>query len=118
MSCRIVSAMFAVVCVLLAGGYQPVEAQQDVLPSIPLGNIAIGLNPIATGLAAPDYGISAPGDPSRLFVVDQNGLLRVIQNGSMLATPALDIESRVQAAPVGTGPLVASNANEERGFLG
>ena len=102
----------------LLGGYQPLEAQQDVLPSIPLGNITIGLNPIATGLAAPDYGISAPGDASRLFVVDQNGLLRVIQNGSLLSTPALDIRSLVQTAPVGNGPLVASNANDERGFLG
>jgi hypothetical protein len=63
-------------------------------------------------LAAPDYGISAPGDTNRLFVVEQNGLLRVIQNGSLLSTPALDIQSRV--AP----PLVTSNATDERGFLG
>jgi len=110
--------MFAVGCILFVGGYQPVEAQTDLLPSIPRGNIAIGLNPIATGLAAPDYGISAPGDPSRLFVVEQNGLLRVIQNGILLPTPALDIESRVQVAPVGTGPLNPANANDERGFLG
>jgi glucose/arabinose dehydrogenase len=103
---------------LLVGAYQPLKAQQDVLPSIPLGNIAIGLNPIATGLAAPDYGVSPPGDASRLFVVDQNGLLRVIQNGSLLATPALNIESRVQIAPVGTGPLNPASANDERGFLG
>ena len=82
------------------------------LPSIQLGNIAINLKPIATGLAAPDYGFSPPGDPSRLFVVEQNGLLRVIQNGSLLPTPALNIQSRV--AP----PLVPSSANDERGFLG
>ncbi|HEX4412843.1 MAG TPA: PQQ-dependent sugar dehydrogenase [Lacipirellulaceae bacterium] len=118
MSCRLFSAMLAVGYVLLVGGFQPLDAQQDVLPSIPLGNIAIGLTPVATGLAAPDYGASAPGDPSRLFVVDQNGLLRVIQNGSMLSTPALNIESLVQSAPVGNGPLVASSANDERGFLG
>src|SRR6476469_1159070 len=105
MSYRIFSAMFGVVCIVLAGSYQPLEAQQDLLPSIPLGNITVCLTPGATGLAAPDYGISEPGDSTRLFVVEQNGLLRVIQNGSLLPTPALNIQSRVQIAPVGTGPL-------------
>jgi glucose/arabinose dehydrogenase len=87
-------------------------AQQDVLPSIPKGDIALQLQPVATGLAAPDYAISPPGDPSRLFVVEQNGLLRLIENGTLLAAPALDIQSQVQP------PLVSSNANDERGFLG
>jgi glucose/arabinose dehydrogenase len=83
-----------------------------LLPAIVHGDIALNLLPVATGLAAPDYAISAPGDASRLFVVEQNGLLRVIQNGSLVAAPALDISSRVSP------PLVTSNANEERGFLG
>ncbi|MDB6066393.1 MAG: Glucose/sorbosone dehydrogenase-like protein, partial [Pedosphaera sp.] len=82
------------------------------LPAITNGDIKILLQPVATGLAAPDYGISPPGDTTRLFVVEQNGLLRVIQNGALLPTPALDISSRV--AP----PLVPSNPNDERGFLG
>ena len=83
-----------------------------LLPSISFGDLAIQLNPIATGLSAPDYAISAPGDLSNLFVVEQNGLLRVIQNGGLLAAPAMDIGSLV--AP----PLVTTNANDERGFLG
>jgi glucose/arabinose dehydrogenase len=82
------------------------------LPSIPKGTIAVHLDPVATGLAAPDYGISAPGDPTRLYVVEQNGLLRVIQNGVLQPSPALDIQSLVQP------PLNSSNANDERGFLG
>ena len=88
------------------------QAQVDVLPSIPRGDIAISLLPVATGLAAPDYATFAPGDPSRLFVVEQNGLLRVIQNGSLLPGAALDMQSLVQP------PLVTTNANDERGFLG
>jgi glucose/arabinose dehydrogenase len=87
-------------------------AQADVLPPIPRGNISIHLQPVATGLAAPDYAISAPGDPSRLYVVEQSGLLRVLQNDTLLPTPALDITSRVQP------PLNASSPNDERGFLG
>ena len=81
-----------------------------LLPSILKGDISITLNPIATGLAAPDYAISAPGDLSDLFVVEQSGLLRVIQNGSLLATPALNIQSLMS--------MNTASANEERGFLG
>jgi len=82
------------------------------LPAITNGNIAILLQPVATGLAAPDYAISPPGDTSRLFVVEQNGLLRIIQNGTLLPGSALDIQSRVQP------PLNPANPNDERGFLG
>jgi glucose/arabinose dehydrogenase len=82
------------------------------LPPITNGTIAILLQPVATGLAAPDYAINAPGDTTRLFVVEQNGLLRVIQNGVLLPAPALDIQSRV------TPPLAPGSPNDERGFLG
>ena len=50
-------------------------------PEITNGNISILLLAVATNLAAPDYAISPPGDTHRLFVVEQNGLLRVIQDG-------------------------------------
>ncbi|MBT9500254.1 MAG: PQQ-dependent sugar dehydrogenase [Burkholderiaceae bacterium] len=83
-----------------------------VLPAITTGDIAVHLKTVASGMSAPDYAISAPGDTSRLFVVEQNGLLRVIENGSLLAAPALDIRSRVSP------PLNPANANDERGFLG
>jgi len=82
------------------------------LPAIPKGDIAIDLRAIATGLAAPDYAISPPGDASRLFVLEQNGLLRVIQNGTLLSTSALDLQARVSP------PLNPANPNEERGLLG
>ena len=88
------------------------HAQADLLPSIPRGAIAIDLQAVATGLAAPAYAISAPGDASRLYVVEQNGLLRVIQNGSLQAAPALDLRALVSP------PLVTTNANDERGLLG
>src|SRR5882672_9411604 len=86
--------------------------QQDVLPDIQRGTIAVSLIPIATGMSAPLYGVSAPGDTTRLFVLEQNGLVRIIQNGSLLPGSALDIQSRV------TPPLVPTNPNDERGFLG
>lgn len=85
---------------------------QDVLPPIPKGTISINLAPVATGLAAPDYAISAPGDTSRLFIVEQKGQVLILQNGSLLPTPALNIQSLVSP------PLVITNANDERGLLG
>jgi len=92
--------------------FASVSQAEPYLPAIAKGDIAVILQPVATGMAAPAYATSAPGDASRLYVVEQNGLLRVIQNGSLLAASALDIQSRV--AP----PLNPSSANDERGFLG
>jgi glucose/arabinose dehydrogenase len=88
------------------------------LPAIPKGDIAIQLDAVATGMGAPDYGISAPGDTSRLFVVEQKGLLRIIQNDSLLPGNALDVQSRVLRAPDGTGPVNPASFTDERGFLG
>lgn len=82
------------------------------LPAITNGNIALFLQPVATGMSAPDYAINPPGDRTRLFVTEQNGLLRVIQNGVLLPSPALDIRSRVSP------PLVPTSPNDERGLLG
>jgi len=82
------------------------------LSPIPKGTIAVQLDTVASGMAAPDYAINAPGDSSRLFVVEQNGLLRIIQNGTLLPGSALDLQSKVQP------PLNAGSANDERGFLG
>jgi len=90
----------------------PSHGQQNVLPNIPKGTIALQLTPLVTGLAAPDYAISPPGDTSRLFVLEQNGLILIVQNGVLLATPALNIQSLV--AP----PLNPASANDERGLLG
>jgi glucose/arabinose dehydrogenase len=82
------------------------------LPAITKGTIAVKLDAVATGMAAPDYAISAPGDPNRLFVVEQNGLLRVVLNGALQGGSALDMQTIV--AP----PFNPTNANDERGLLG
>jgi glucose/arabinose dehydrogenase len=88
------------------------HAQANVLPDIPRGTISIELNAVATGLGAPDYAINAPGDHNRLFVVEQKGQVLVLQNGSLLPTPALNIQSLVSP------PLNISSMGDERGLLG
>ena len=85
---------------------------QDVLPDIPKGDIAIRLLPLVTGMGAPDYATTAPGSPDRLYVVEQKGLLQIVDNGNLLATPALDIQSLIGSS------LNPNAANDERGFLG
>ena len=102
--------VWPVVFLFLVGAFTSSAPAQ--LPDIQKGTVSVYLQSVASGMAAPDYGISPPGDTSRLFVIEQNGLLRVIQNGVLQPGSALNMQSRV--AP----PLSPGNANDERGFLG
>jgi glucose/arabinose dehydrogenase len=47
--------------------------------------------------ASPVYVTGAPGDNSRVFVVEQAGRIMVVKNGRQLATPFLDIRGDVRA---------------------
>ena len=50
---------------------------------------------VASGLTAPVFVTYAPGDNTRLFVIEQPGRIRVVHNGVLLATPFLDITRKV-----------------------
>src|SRR5690349_10654129 len=57
--------------------------------------IAVRLEPVATGLAAP-IGLIAPGDGSgHLFLVEQAGRIRILEGGALRAEPFLDIHQLV-----------------------
>ena len=83
---------------------------------IPAGNPATGKDPlvepatdrVASGLTQPLYVTHAPGDTSRIFILQQNGVIRILDLGTdtLLGTPFLDIDSRV------------INTGNERGLLG
>jgi len=74
------------------------------IPDIPIPNISLVLT--AGGFAQP-LGIAHAGDGSgRLFIVEQGGSVKIIKNGTVLATPFLDIS-----------PLLKSGAGEQ-GLLG
>lgn len=81
-------------------------------PEVTNATGALFLVTVATNLGAPLYGASPPGDTHRLFVLDQVGLIHIIQDGVMLTNPALDLRSVVSP------PLNTSNPNDERGLLG
>ena len=70
----------------------------------PMDGEGLRLETVATGLASPVLLTSPPGDP-RLFVVEQPGRIRIIEDGALRAQPFLDISGRV-----GSGG--------ERGLLG
>jgi glucose/arabinose dehydrogenase len=52
---------------------------------------------VAGGLADPVDLQAAPGDRTRLFVVEQGGRIRIIRAGALLPTPFLDIAGRLRA---------------------
>ena len=55
---------------------------------------AVRLAEVASGLSSPVHLAVPPGD-ARLFVVEQPGRIRIIQNGVLLPTPFLDIVAKV-----------------------
>jgi len=92
-------ALAALACILPAGA----AAQ------VPQGSLTLQLEAVADGLAAP-VDITGAGDGTgRLFIADQTGLVRVIENGVLLSTPFLDISGQLPA--LGT-------FFDERGLLG
>jgi glucose/arabinose dehydrogenase len=70
--------------------------------------------PLVSGLSAPTYVTSAPGDPSTLYVVEQPGTIKIVRNGAITGT-FFDIRSRVKAGgeqgllSVAFSPKYASN---------
>ncbi|MGH7548448.1 MAG: PQQ-dependent sugar dehydrogenase [Gemmatimonadales bacterium] len=65
---------------------------------------SLELQLVASGLSDPLYLTAPAGDP-RLFIVEQVGRIRIVQNSQLLITPFLDITARV-------------GAGGERGLLG
>jgi glucose/arabinose dehydrogenase len=55
----------------------------------------IRIEPVGGGFTRPVY-VTSPAGDARLFVVEQEGLIRLVKDGSVLAQPFLDIRSRVR----------------------
>ena len=52
---------------------------------------------VARGLSSPLDVVQAPGEPTRLYVVEQAGLIRVVERGRVRPTSFLDARSLVVA---------------------
>lgn len=57
---------------------------------------ALSFQQVASGLASPVDVASAPGDPSTLYVVEQQGTIKIVKGGRVTGT-FLDIRSRVRS---------------------
>lgn len=71
---------------VLAGGC----GNDDGGPSGGLPDSVLTLQPVVTGLSVPVF-LTAPVEDSRLFVVEKDGLIRIIKDGVLQTTPFLDI---------------------------
>src|SRR5439155_9957714 len=78
-------------------------------PLIQKGSIRLNFSTVASGLTAP-LEVSSPADGSgRLFINQQTGQILILENGSILPTPFLDVSGRMV-------PLMPDY--DERGLLG
>ena len=101
----LISTLFllCIIGVQMAAPTGPASAQ------IPKGDITIELDTVASGLTSP-LGVTHAGDGSgRLFIWEQDGFIRIVDNGVLLPTPFLDISSEI----VALNPFF-----DERGLLG
>ncbi len=66
-------------------------------PGAPIGegDVPLRLERVVTGLDFPLLLTAPPRDDRRLFVVEKGGTIRIVEDGSLLATPFLDISSLV-----------------------
>jgi len=72
------------------------------------GGTALAAVRVAQGLTLPNTITAPPLDPRRVFVVEKVGAIRIIEDGVLLPTPFLDINSRV----------INTSAFSEQGLLG
>jgi glucose/arabinose dehydrogenase len=68
----------------------------------------IKLEPVVRGVNTPLAMVQPPGD-SRMFIVEQNGRVRILENGKLLPTPFLDVRSKIKTL---------FHDFDERGLLG
>lgn len=88
----------------------------DPVPDIQKGTATVELELIASGMPAP-LGLADPNDGTeRFFIYDQAGQVLILQNGSLLGTPLLDVSSRL--VTLGILSTFDENDYDERGLLG
>jgi glucose/arabinose dehydrogenase len=79
-----------------AGG-PPLPTTTEREPARSGGSSTFRLVQIASGLEAPTHLASTPSQPGRLYVVEQAGRIRVIEDGRVVPEPFLDIRSLVRS---------------------
>ena len=71
--------------------------------------ITIELDLVTEGLVAPVTGVHTGDGSNRLFIVEQTGTIRIIDNGQLLSEPFLNVRNRM---------VNLNRGYDERGLLG
>ncbi|MEP6956300.1 MAG: hypothetical protein ABI883_05695 [Chthoniobacterales bacterium] len=79
---------------VMVGAAQTLPAQ---LPNIATGPISVEVQPVATGLNSVVDLVTANDGTGRLFIVEQGGRIKILQNGTVSGTPFLDIVNQIDA---------------------
>jgi glucose/arabinose dehydrogenase len=93
-------ALLALSTVLLECGSSssspaPAAPAPPAAPPAPSGPLVLTLSPVLSGLNSPVDLQNAADGTGRLFVVEQQGQIRIVSNNSLVPTPFLDITSLV-----------------------
>jgi glucose/arabinose dehydrogenase len=98
---KVVTVLLGVLLLLGGGVLTRAPASAQGGPEWP----QLSLAPVASGLASPVVVTHAGDGSGRLFIVEQQGRIRLLSEGALLPTPFLDISERV-------------SSGGERGLLG
>jgi glucose/arabinose dehydrogenase len=73
----------------------PVDATAPSCVPPEAASVGLRLTEIVTGLEEPIFVTAAPGDATRLYVLERTGAIRVVRDGQLLPEPFLDLRGRV-----------------------
>src|SRR4051794_25823045 len=105
---RILAAV-AAASILLSSTAARAALTDPIPEKIQTSSLKVNLTQVSSDVESPVYATNANDNSGRLFVVDQPGVVKVIQNGQTLSTPFLDVRSQIT-------PLMPTY--DERGLLG
>jgi Glucose / Sorbosone dehydrogenase len=119
-SARCTLASTASAAVILAAAPAFAAGLADPIPApIPTSKVRVALSTVAAGMTAPLGGLSAPGDPERLYVNDQDGQIFLLgrerRNGTRPQRLVADLSDLVVS---NLGEVIPGLAYDERGLLG
>jgi len=103
-----VSRLAAIIAVMAA--VLP-SLSHGITPNIPKGDVVVELELVCSGLTSPVYATHAGDNSDRLFIVDQAGVIQIldVMNGICLPEPFLDLTDKI---------VVLNPSFDERGILG
>ena len=85
----VAAAALIVSAIVVAGSEPGLETGGEEAP--------VRLVEVASGLQSPTFVAVSPGEPDRLYVVEQPGRIRVVEDGVLVEAPFLDIVDQVKS---------------------